>query len=79
MNKYMDKAIFHDMMIPMIRSTSPALSDFDFEKLDLGEIVGESIISFLQFENLSFFYSATENWRSESLYGKYSRSNYDGY
>ena len=39
MNKYLDKAIFHDMMIPMIRSTSPALSDFDFEKLDLGEIV----------------------------------------
>ncbi|CAF1046797.1 unnamed protein product [Adineta ricciae] len=37
-NKYMDKAIFHDIMIPMIRSTSPALSDFSFEKLDLGEI-----------------------------------------
>jgi hypothetical protein len=38
-NKYMDKAIFQDVMIPMIRSTSPALSDFSFEKLDLGEIV----------------------------------------
>ena len=38
-NKYLNKAIFHDIMIPMIRSTSPALSDFDFEKLDLGDIV----------------------------------------
>lgn len=38
-NKYMEKAIFQDVMIPMIRSTSPALSDFSFEKLDLGEIV----------------------------------------
>ncbi|UJR22549.1 hypothetical protein I4U23_025598 [Adineta vaga] len=37
-NKYLDKAIFHDIMIPMIRGTSPALSDFSFEKLDLGEI-----------------------------------------
>jgi hypothetical protein len=26
-------------MIPMIRGTSPALADFSFEKLDLGEIV----------------------------------------
>ncbi len=38
-NKYLDKAIFHDIMIPMIRGTSPALADFSFEKLDLGEIV----------------------------------------
>ncbi|CAF3704281.1 unnamed protein product [Rotaria sp. Silwood1] len=37
-NKYLDKAIFHDVMIPMIRSTSPALSDFSFDRLDLGEI-----------------------------------------
>jgi c-di-AMP phosphodiesterase-like protein len=38
-NKYLDKAIFHDIIIPMIRGTSPALADFSFEKLDLGEIV----------------------------------------
>ena len=38
-NKYLDKAIFRDLMIPIIRGTSPALADFSFEKLDLGEIV----------------------------------------
>ncbi|CAF4403022.1 unnamed protein product, partial [Rotaria sp. Silwood2] len=37
-NQYLDKAVFHDVMIPMIRGTSPALADFSFEKLDLGEI-----------------------------------------
>ncbi|CAF1168043.1 unnamed protein product [Rotaria sordida] len=37
-NKYLDKAVFHDVMIPMIRGTSVALSDFSFQKLDLGEI-----------------------------------------
>jgi len=31
-------------MIPMIRGTSPALADFSFEKLDLGEIVCYRII-----------------------------------
>ena len=46
MNKYLDKAIFRDMMIPMIRGTSPALSDFSFEKLDLGEIVCERLECF---------------------------------
>ena len=42
-NKYMEKAIFHDVMVPMIRGTSPALADFTFEKLDLGEIVRASL------------------------------------
>ncbi|CAF0743361.1 unnamed protein product [Adineta steineri] len=37
-NKYIDKAIFRDVMVPMIRGTHPALADFSFEKLDLGEI-----------------------------------------
>ncbi|CAF1631558.1 unnamed protein product [Rotaria magnacalcarata] len=37
-NKYLDKAIFHDIIIPMIRGTSPALADFNFQKLDLGDI-----------------------------------------
>ncbi|CAF1149216.1 unnamed protein product [Adineta steineri] len=36
-NKYIDQAIFRDIMIPLIRGTSPALSDFAFERLDLGE------------------------------------------
>jgi hypothetical protein len=31
-------------MIPMIRGTSPALADFSFEKLDLGEIVCDRIL-----------------------------------
>ena len=44
-NKYLDKAIFHDIMIPIIRGTSPALADFSFEKLDLGEIVCLRILS----------------------------------
>lgn len=29
-------------MIPLIRSASPALADFAFEKLDLGEIVSQT-------------------------------------
>ncbi|UJR26520.1 hypothetical protein I4U23_007843 [Adineta vaga] len=36
-NKYLDKNVFHDIMIPLIRGTSSALSDFAFERLDLGE------------------------------------------
>jgi len=46
-NKYLDKAIFRDVMIPMIRGTSSALSDFSFEKLDLGEIVRYRIFHYL--------------------------------
>ena len=38
-NKYLDKSIFRDIMIPLIRGTSPALADFSFDKLDLGETV----------------------------------------
>ncbi|CAF0965132.1 unnamed protein product [Adineta ricciae] len=37
-NKYLDKNVFHDIMIPLIRGTSSALSDFGFERLDLGEV-----------------------------------------
>ncbi|CAF1165227.1 unnamed protein product [Adineta ricciae] len=37
-NKYLDKNVFHDIMIPLIRGTSSALSDFSFERLDLGEV-----------------------------------------
>lgn len=36
-NQYLDKAIFREVMIPLIRGTSSALADFSFEKLDLGE------------------------------------------
>jgi hypothetical protein len=38
-NKYLDQAVFRDVLIPLIRGTAPALSDFSFEKLDLGEVV----------------------------------------
>ena len=38
-NKYLDQAVFHEVLIPLIRGTSPALADFSFEKLDLGETV----------------------------------------
>ncbi|CAF4583689.1 unnamed protein product [Rotaria socialis] len=37
-NQYLDKDIFRDLLIPIIRGTSPALADFSFEKLDLGEV-----------------------------------------
>lgn len=42
-NQYLDKAIFREVMIPLIRGTSPALADFSFEKLDLGETVRKSL------------------------------------
>ena len=63
-NKYLDKAIFHDIIIPMIRGTSPALADFNFQKLDLGDIVRHEIfylcISLVVF---SFQNLATKNRR----------------
>ncbi|CAF4212678.1 unnamed protein product [Rotaria sp. Silwood2] len=37
-NRYLDQAVFRDVLIPLIRGTSSALSDFSFQKLDLGEI-----------------------------------------
>jgi hypothetical protein len=78
-NKYLDKAIFHDVMIPMIRGTSPILADFSFEKLDLGEIVCYKIIQFNYHAFCFSYYLATKNWRYKSLYRKYSRSSNDGY
>jgi hypothetical protein len=38
-DSYLDQAIFRDIMLPLIRGTSPALADFSFERLDLGETV----------------------------------------
>ncbi|CAF0788896.1 unnamed protein product [Rotaria sp. Silwood1] len=37
-NRYLDQAVFRDVLIPLIRGTSSALADFSFQKLDLGEI-----------------------------------------
>lgn len=38
-NRFLDKTIFHETIIPMIRTSSSALADFSFQKLDLGETV----------------------------------------
>ncbi|CAF4963033.1 unnamed protein product [Rotaria sp. Silwood1] len=37
-HQYIDQAIFHDILVPLIRGTSSALADFSFQKLDFGEI-----------------------------------------
>lgn len=45
-NKYLDKEIFRAVLVPLIRGTAPALGDFSFEKLDLGEIVAHFELDF---------------------------------
>ncbi|CAF3589922.1 unnamed protein product [Rotaria sp. Silwood1] len=37
-HQYIDQAVFHDILVPLIRGTSSALADFSFQKLDFGEI-----------------------------------------
>ena len=53
-NRYLDQAVFHEVLIPLIRGTSPALADFSFEKLDLGEAV-EVFFSWSQFVMIVVF------------------------
>lgn len=48
-NKYLEKSFFREVMIPMIRGTHPALADFSFEKLDLGEVVRDHSIATCHF------------------------------
>jgi hypothetical protein len=57
-NKYLDQCVFRDVIIPLIRGTSAALSDFSFEKLDLGEIV--CLKKRKKFRLLDFIYSHRE-------------------
>ncbi|CAF4710424.1 unnamed protein product, partial [Rotaria sp. Silwood2] len=37
-NRYLDQAVFRDVLVPLVRGTSSTLADFSFQKLDLGEI-----------------------------------------
>ena len=76
-NKYLDQAIFRDLMIPMIRSTAPALADFAFEKLDLGEIV--TLTSVERPRSLSSLLLAPENRRCQGVLGQRARSDHDGH
>lgn len=76
-NQYLDKAIFREVMIPLIRGASPALADFSFEKLDLGEIVSSVQSDDDEDERLRFVLAASHRW-CESLLRQCSRSDYDG-
>ncbi|CAF5082504.1 unnamed protein product, partial [Rotaria sp. Silwood1] len=37
-NRYLDQAVFSDVLVRLVRGASSTLADFSFEKLDLGEI-----------------------------------------